>query len=345
MDQIILKSLLDAMPLPALLIAHNKKISSSNNRALALIGYEISGRHFTTALRQPAILEAIESCLRDGRQREARYLSTEGSQDTTYVVSCRHVNMGAEDGVLVCFEDITHLEQAGQIRRDFVANVSHELRTPLTSILAFIETLAGSARNDPKVTARFLNIMHIETRRMERLVNDLLSLSSVEAQERIRPSDTVDIEQCVELALNTLETLIEDGKITIIREFTDNPIHVVGDGDQLQQVFINLIENAIKYGGKHKKIHISISRLNSESLLIGSAICISIRDEGPGISQVHIPRLTERFYRIDTHRSREMGGTGLGLAIAKHVLNRHRGVLQIESTVGKGSEFRVKLPG
>ncbi|MCY4291996.1 MAG: ATP-binding protein [Roseovarius sp.] len=344
MDQTILKSLLDAMPLPALLIARNRRISSSNNRALELIGHEMSGRHFTTALRQPAILEAIESCFSDGGQKKARYLSTEGAQDTVYVVYCRNVDIGAEDGVLVSFEDITHLEQADQIRRDFVANVSHELRTPLTSILGFIETLAGPASDDAKVTARFLNIMHKETRRMERLVNDLLSLGRVEAQERVRPNDVVDIEKCVELALSTLDTLIEDGQINLIREFTGNAMQVLGDEDQLQQVFINLVENAVKYGGKRRKIYISVAPLNYEPVLAGSAICISVRDEGPGIEQVHIPRLTERFYRVDTHRSREMGGTGLGLAIAKHVLNRHRGVLQIESAVGKGSEFRVKLP-
>ena len=341
-DQI--SSLLNAIPLPAVLIGRAERVLGANRGAQVLIGPGIVGRHFITALRQPATLDAIEGCMADGGVRVTRYLSREGPQDTTFTVTCSPVETDAWQGVLVCFEDVTHFEQLGQMRRDFVANVSHELRSPLTALLGFIETLQGPARNDPVATERFLGVMQEQATRMERLVRDLLSLSRVEAQERVRPTDPVDLGQVLGGALHALFQVAKDNGVTIETDFPERPVVVPGDADQLEQVFINLIENAIKYGGRDNIVSLRIKTSGQAPSVRGPAAVVSVRDQGPGIDPVHIPRLTERFYRIDSHRSREMGGTGLGLAIVKHIVGRHRGRLRIESDPGDGSEFRVVLP-
>ncbi len=339
-----ISSLLGAIPLPAVLIGRGERILGANPQAMELLGPGIAGRHFITALRQPATLDAVEACLKDGQRRTTRYLSSDGAQDTTFIVTCSPVHTEAGDGLLVCFEDVTHLEQAGQMRRDFVANVSHELRSPLTALLGFIETLRGPAKGDPAASARFLAMMQGEAERMERLVRDLLSLSRVESQERVRPTDPVDLARAIGTALHMLKSVAEENDVTLAPDLPEGPVMVPGDADQLQQVITNLTENAIKYGGRGKTVRISLSTSEAEPSVRGPAAVLSVRDEGPGIDPVHIPRLTERFYRVDSHRSREMGGTGLGLAIVKHIVGRHRGRLRIESEPGQGSEFRVVLP-
>lgn len=344
MNQGNIATLLQAVPLPAVLIGRAERILGANDRSLALLGQGITGRHFITAIRQPTVLDAIEACLRDHEPRQTRYLSSDGAQDTTFVVSCSAVETDAGVGVLVCFEDVTHLEQVGQMRRDFVANVSHELRTPLTALLGFIETLRGPARNDPEATSRFLSTMQIEASRMERLVKDLLSLSRVEAQERVRPTERVDLVKVVQSVLHAMRPIADEAAVRIEAETPQGPLPVPGDADQLQQVFINLIENAIKYGGQGKPIQISMDISEEHPALRGPSVTVAVRDHGSGVEEVHIPRLTERFYRVDSHRSREMGGTGLGLAIVKHIINRHRGRLRIQSTLGDGSIFEVILP-
>lgn len=339
-----ISSLLGAIPLPSVLIGRGERILGANDRALQLLGPTITGRHFITALRQPAILDAIEACLRDSQPRTTRYLSSDGTQDTTFVVTCSAVDTEAGRGVLVCFEDVTHMEQAGQMRRDFVANVSHELRSPLTALLGFIETLRGPAKGDAAASERFLGTMQDEAQRMERLVRDLLSLSRVEEQERVRPTDPVDLCRLIGSVRHALTPVAEENGVTLTTDLPETPIIVPGDTDQLQQVITNLTENAIKYGGQGKTVHVSLTTTEQEPLVRGPAAVISVRDEGPGIDPVHIPRLTERFYRVDSHRSRAMGGTGLGLAIVKHIVGRHRGRLRIESRPGEGSDFRVVLP-
>jgi len=337
-------AILEAIPLPAVLIAPGGRVLGGNGRAGALLGEGLVGRHFITALRQPAILDAIETCLGDATTTRARYLAREGAQDTAFDVTCSWIESDAMRGALVAFEDVTHLEQAGQMRRDFVANVSHELRTPLTALLGFIETLRGPAREDVAARERFLATMHQEAQRMERLVRDLLSLSRVESQERQRPTEPVDLTACLRAALQALAPVAEEARVSLDVDLPDEPVLVPGDGDQLQQVVINLVENAIKYGGADKTVHLSLEMCEHEPSLRGPAAILSVRDEGAGIDPVHIPRLTERFYRVDNHRSRQMGGTGLGLAIVKHVVGRHRGRLRIESARGEGSRFRVILP-
>lgn len=344
MAQTGIEPLLEAIPLPALVIGRAERILGANQRALNLLGTGITGRHFITAIRQPVVLDMIEASLRDGQPREARYLSSDGAQDTTYIVTCSYVAAPVETGVLVCFEDITHVEMVGQMRRDFVANVSHELRTPLTAILGFIETLRGPARDDRSASDRFLETMHIEATRMERLVKDLLSLNRVEAQERNRPTEMLDLAALLKSVVDATGPILRAANVQLDIDLPDNHMVLPGDADQLRQVFTNLIENAVKYGGPNKEIMLSARCDDTHPALRVPSVTVNIQDHGPGIEEVHIPRLTERFYRVDNHRSREMGGTGLGLAIVKHIVNRHRGRLRIDSTEGEGSRFSVILP-
>lgn len=335
-------AILEAVPIPALIVDADERIGAANVQAQTLLGQGVQDRHFTTALRQPDVAEAIEGCLRDGLPRQARYLSNDGAQDTAFDTTCR--SLGAGGSILVCFQDVTHVEQAGQMRRDFVANVSHELRTPLTALIGFIETLRGAAAEDPAARERFLGIMAEESNRMNRLVGDLLSLSRVEGQERIRPRDPVDVAGLIRSVLNALRPLAEDAEVRFVVSGAGAEMTVPGDTDQLRQVFTNLIENAIKYGGSGGEVSVTLSRSDRDSALRAPGLRVVVADQGPGIDPLHLPRLTERFYRADSHRSRQLGGTGLGLAIVKHIVNRHRGRLRVESELGKGAAFTVILP-
>jgi two-component system phosphate regulon sensor histidine kinase PhoR len=249
-----------------------------------------------------------------------------------------------ERHVLVTFVDITAVEEAGQIRRDFVANVSHELRTPLTAFLGFVETLRGPARDDPAARDRFLAILAREASRMAQLVGDLLSLSRVEADERRRPTERVDLRALAGSVAATLEPLASQSGTEIQLRLPVGPVMAPADPRQIRQVLTNLIDNAIKYGARGGPIEVALSEPAEQPELRRFGIRLSVTDHGPGIATHHIPRLTERFYRVDAHRSREVGGTGLGLAIVKHIVNRHRGRLRIETEVGKGSRFLVVLP-
>ncbi len=333
-----------AIPLPAILIRRDERIEAANDGARKLLGPGIEGRHFITALRQPGLLDAIEACLRDGTPRRTQYLTSDGRQDTTFRVTVRAVMLEAGRGTLVSFEDITHVEQIGQMRRDFVANVSHELRTPLTAIIGFIETLKGPAQNDPAARGRFLDIMLDEALRMNRLVGDLLSLSKVEAEERVRPTDSVDAGALIASTLHGLAQLAETAGVTLDSDLPKTRCVIPGDVDQLRQVLTNLVENGIKYSGRGASVTVRLSGPDYEPQVRGQGVRITVTDTGPGIDPLHLPRLTERFYRVDSHRSREMGGTGLGLAIVKHIVNRHRGRLRVDSTPGEGTVFTVVLP-
>lgn len=344
MEEETLLRLLEAIPMASVFVSQSERVLGANELARSLLGSRIVGRHFITVLRQPMVLDAIEACLREQAARSTRYLSNDGAQDTTFNVRCSHLETQFGSGALVCFEDVTHLEQAGQMRRDFVANVSHELRTPLTALTGFIETLRGPARDDPAVRDRFLGIMEAEAGRMNRLVGDLLSLSRVEAEERQRPTGKVDLLALIVSIIHTLRPLALEAGVELQFSSDVSEALVQGDEDQLRQVFTNLIENAIKYSGAGAQVAVQIAKTGFEPSLRGPGFQASVRDTGPGIDPVHIPRLTERFYRVDTHRSREMGGTGLGLAIVKHIVGRHRGRLRIESALGQGSLFRVILP-
>jgi two-component system phosphate regulon sensor histidine kinase PhoR len=331
-----------ALPMPALAIDRGEQIIAINAAAQKLLGMAAEGRHFITVLRQPAVVEAVEKCRAGAPQATAEYLARESGHDVTYAVNASLV--GDTGIALLTFQDITLVTAAGQMRRDFVANVSHELRTPLTALMGFIETLRGPARDDAVARGRFLEIMTQETDRMNRLVGDLLSLSRVEAAERVRPTTRVDVIGILTGTLRNLNPLAVEADVILVPDLPEGPVLILADTDQLMQVFTNLIENAIKYGGTGKRVFVSLTQEARVQALRAPGVVVTVRDEGPGIDAHHLPRLTERFYRVDTHRNHALGGTGLGLAIVKHILNRHRGRFKISSTLGQGSEFKVIFP-
>lgn len=331
-----------ALPVPALAISRDEQIIAANTAADKLLGLPAVGRHFITVLRQPAVAEAVERCLADNTAKSAEYLGRDDGHDVTYAVSVSPV--GRTGIALLTFQDVTHVAAAGQMRRDFVANVSHELRTPLTALMSFIETLQGPARDDAAARARFLVTMQKETERMNRLVGDLLSLSRVEANERVRPTARIDVVSVLAATLRNLNPLAVEADVKLVPDLPKSPVWIPADADQLLQVFTNLVENAIKYGGEGKQVHVVLRVHDTVPTLRAAGVQITVRDEGPGIEARHLPRLTERFYRADSHRSRALGGTGLGLAIVKHILNRHRGRMRVTSELGQGAEFTVFLP-
>lgn len=333
-------ALLDATHAPMALIGSDERIAAANSAAEAVFGLGIHGQHYITALRYPVLLDCIEGAFGTQDRRSTRFPARDSVRDTTYIATAAPI--AGQAGVLLFLEDVSHIEEASQMRRDFVANVSHELRSPLTALLGFIETLRGPARDDRAAQDRFLEIMGREAERMNRLIHDLLSLSQVEAEERRPPTGQVDVTSLVTSASEALEPQAQERGVELGISGSDSPLHVRGSPDQLAQIFTNLIENAVKYGGDSATVE--ISALDHDPELQGPAVRVTVEDNGDGIDPLHIPRLTERFYRIDTHRSREMGGTGLGLAIVKHILNRHRGRLRISSEPGKGSRFTVILP-
>jgi two-component system phosphate regulon sensor histidine kinase PhoR len=337
MDQDLLAELLAGLPLPALMIGADERVTAANAAAETLLGPKLVGRHHAFVLRQPEVLAAITAAARTRRSAEARHVIPGPSHEVIHRVTAAAVGRG----VLCTFEDLSDREQMDAMRRDFVANVSHELRTPLTSVLGFIETLRGAARDDPAARERFLAIMQTEAERMVRLVRDLLHLSKVEAQERQRPTERHDIGRLVLAAVHTLRPYAEANGVRLLLSGLDQRVEIFADPDQITQVATNLVENAIKYGGPGKEVAVSLSREDGPR---GPKMRLSVRDQGEGIDSFHLPRLAERFYRVDGHRSREKGGTGLGLAIVKHIAHRHRGRLLIESLVGQGSTFSILLP-
>lgn len=338
-----LEDLVSAVTIPIMVVNSQSRIAEINSEAKAIFGAGSKGRNYVAVLRQPEIVEAIESSLKSGAPNETRYSVSGHGGDRDYSVRVVPITSPIR-GIVVNFLDVSHLQAEGQIRRDFVANVSHELRTPLTAMSGFIETLRGAAKNDPAAQERFLGIMAKEADRMNRLVDDLLHLSRVEAEQRVRPSESLNITDILNTAYTQLEKIAASQELVIEKDFPDEALKVIGDQDQLIQVFTNLGENAIKYGAAGGRLKVRARHLPYEPVLRSAAIQIDTIDFGEGIEDVHVPRLTERFYRVDDHRSRELGGTGLGLAIVKHIVNRHRGRLRISSQIGKGSQFSVVLP-
>lgn len=335
-----ISQLLNAVPMPLIRIGADMRITDINGPAAALFGRVGLGRHFSIQLRQPSVAHLVEEALRHGISGEARFRRVEGQGEQIFRVQATPV----EDSVVLAFEDLSQSEAAHQMRRDFVANVSHELKTPLTALIGFIETLRGPARDDAKARERFLGIMERETARMNRLVTDLLSLSRVESVALQRPSGAVDIALLLSSVTNALKPIAQEQGMALNLSVVAPQTVVPGDADQLTQVFQNLIENALKYGGSGGYLGLRLERIAHEPMLRGPAWAVTVEDRGEGIEEQHLPRLTERFYRVDTHRSRAQGGTGLGLAIVKHIINRHRGRLRIDSRRGAGSRFTVILP-
>lgn len=355
-----LAGFLDGVPIAMLAVDHHSRVVASNVAARSLFGIDPQDRPFVTVLRHPVVVQAVDWVLDPDKNRAPvpdpvlpappegvvtlrANLSADG-RDFASEVTVAPLPSEFGRGATVAILDHSVAEEAEQVRRDFVANVSHELKTPLTAMTGFIETLRGPARNDAKARDRFLDIMESEAARMNRLVSDLLSLSRVQAEERRRPSGRVDLPMLLRGVAATMQPSAEAADCTIETLGLDGSLTIPGDADQLVQVFQNLIQNALKYGASGGLVRIVLKRIDHEPLLRGPGWSATIEDRGEGIDDMHLPRLTERFYRIDTHRSRAQGGTGLGLAIVKHIVNRHRGRLRIESRKGEGSRFTVILP-
>jgi two-component system phosphate regulon sensor histidine kinase PhoR len=338
------ESVLSALPEPLLLIDAERRIVSANPSAQDLLGPRLPGRDLGAALRVPAVLEATDAVLGGGAGRTVE-VDLPGSVErhlSAQVGPLRPPTPAGAAAVLT-LTDITGTKRSERMRQDFVANASHELRTPLATLLGFIETLRGPARDDNAARDRFLSIMAEQASRMARLVDDLLSLSRIELNEHLAPKQRVDLRRVLIAVADGLEQRAEKRQMRIEVALPESLPDVVGDPDELAQVFQNLIDNAIKYGRSGTAVEVT-GGASPRRLAGALAAEVAIRDHGEGILTEQIPRLTERFYRVDPARSRELGGTGLGLAIVKHIVNHHRGLLEIESELGEGSVFKVHLP-
>jgi two-component system, OmpR family, phosphate regulon sensor histidine kinase PhoR len=335
------QAVLAALPDPMILLDERRRVVRANAAAIDLFGGEFIDRDLASTLRHPAVLAAADAVLRGEGERIVEFalgLPVERQLSARIAPLGAHVAAGA---VIVTLHDLTASKRSEQMRADFVANASHELRTPLATLLGFIETLRGPARDDREAQDRFLAIMHDQASRMARLIDDLLSLSRIEMNEHVLPTGRANLHHLLGSVAATLELRAKARGMRIVLDLADELPEAVGEADELAQVFQNLFDNAIKYGHEGSAIEVSarVERRRAGPPLIA----IAVRDHGEGIRREHLPRLTERFYRVDTARSRAMGGTGLGLAIVKHIVNRHRGRLDIASEMGKGSVFTVSL--
>lgn len=319
---------------PVFLLDREGNVLFQSPSAAHAFGEIAEGQHVSARIRQPAVLDVIRDALATGSAGTTE-IATPMPSESVYLVRIVKAQGDAEFFVLI-FRDISETRRIDRMRTDFVANASHELRTPLASLRGFIETLQGPARNDPKAQEKFLGIMQEQVTRMSRLVDDLMSLSRLELKARLAPDDAVDLVPLVGSVCDALAPLAADVGVEIVRHVPAGPVIVKGDRDELTQVFENLIENACKYGQEGKKVEVTLST-GKESTEV------SVRDHGPGIPEEHVPRLTERFYRVNVESSRSKKGTGLGLAIVKHILTRHRARLVIRSELGKGSTFTVRF--
>ena len=341
------EAVIAAVPDPLILLDERRRIVRANAQAAAFIGITPEPRDLAAAFRNPAVLAAADAVLGGERARVVDFSLTVPVERQLRARFAR-IDHPSPDGAVavLSLHDITELKRAEQMRADFIANASHELRTPLATLIGFIETLRGPARDDAEARERFLAIMHGQASRMARLVEDLMSLSRIELNEHVMPRDRVALSPLLRQIAETLELRAGERDIRIRLAVPPDLPDVLGDRDELAQVFQNLIDNAIKYGRSGSEIMLqaeTASRPTRGSSSENAMVCVAVCDHGEGIPHEHLPRLTERFYRVDTARSREMGGTGLGLAIVKHILNHHRGFLEVESTAGVGSVFTVFL--
>jgi two-component system phosphate regulon sensor histidine kinase PhoR len=321
-----------------LVVDINSKIIEINPASLRLLGENLKGNQLYDKLECKTLLSDLAFCLQSGQTIE---FSASPKMNKFRQMRGR---MGAfeKDTITILLMDMTLQHNVEKVRRDFIANVSHELRSPLTSLLGFIETMRADVKMEPTIRENFLKIMDEEAQRMSRLINDLLSLSRVEIEEHIAPTGEVPIKNVIRSVIDTLQNRADaasqDIHLKDIRSnVADEPI-IRGELDEITEVFHNLLDNALKYSYEASTINVTISNNPSGDLVI------DIKNEGEGINEKHIPRLTERFYRVDKGRSREMGGTGLGLAIVKHIVNKHRGQLDIKSDPKKETVFSVNFP-
>lgn len=332
----------DALEEPAILL-DGWRIVAASHGALALFGDRIVGSDLRQSVRYPAIVETVQQSMAgDSNTRNAvavREFATIGNRPQDLRL---RVAEAGETRRLLTFADLSRARLVEQTRADFVANASHELRTPLANIMGFIETLQGPAASDPRSTERFLSIMGREAARMARLIDDLLSLSRIELDRYVRPQTALALQPVIEEAVRAFAPRAEQGERRVRIDIAPGLPPALAERDQISQVLNNLLSNALKYGRDGTEV---LVEADVEPQLRGRPMLrISVSDEGDGIDPQHLPRLTERFYRIDTARSRSLGGTGLGLAIVKHIVERHRGRFSIESTPGVGTRVAILLP-
>jgi two-component system phosphate regulon sensor histidine kinase PhoR len=331
-----------AMPEPAVIVSADERVAAANKPALDLLPGLRVGDPFVLGLRAPDVIDARRRVMATGEAESVQWgerVPVERLFDV-YVAPLA-TSRGEVVATLITLRDQTEARRVERLRVDFIANASHELRTPLASLVGFIETLQGSAHDDAKARDRFLAIMREQGRRMARLIEDLLSLSRIEQKQHLRPETVVDLAQTARSVVDALTPMAKDLGVEI-RLSAEQPVTVAGDRDELLRVVENLIENAIKYGVRVDSdaagvVEVAVSTTEKEGAL-------TVRDYGHGIAPEHLPRLTERFYRVDPTQSRAKNGTGLGLAIVKHILTRHRGRLTITSRVNQGSSFVATVP-
>lgn len=351
------EALLDSLPDPLMVLDRQGRIQRANTAARKLFlgdtsdaARELAGLGIAAVLRDPLALEAVDEVLYGGQGRsvDIQLMQSVERSFNVRIEPLRTDKTPESSAILISLHDQTALKRADQMRADFVANASHELRTPLASVMGFIETLQGPAKDDPEAAERFLGIMAVQSQRMARLIQDLLSLSRIELNEHMPPTEQVDLRRICQTVVDTLRPQAESHSMSVQLDCPgDGPVTVLGDGDELTQVFQNLVDNALKYGRDGTDVTIRIEEASpppgQRGYFPAGAIRVSVIDRGEGIPAEHLPRLTERFYRVDTARSRQLGGTGLGLAIVKHIVNRHRGAMSVDSRAGEGSVFSVFL--
>ena len=336
---VAIRTTLQALPDACLLADADGRVLICNQAGAELTG-AAEGRPLAATFRIPGVIQAIERVV-SGCPAEDFAFTVPVPVERTIDAHIAPLELGAgQPFALVQMHDTTAITRVERMRADFVANASHELRTPLTSLSGFIETILGPARDDPEAQQRFLEIMQTQADRMRRLIDDLLSLSRIELNEHVKPSGKSDLAEIARDVIDAAQPHLQRAHAKVLITEDPGTRSVLGQRDELLQVVQNLLDNAIKYGGGEISIHIGAA----ETISGPPMVACSVTDHGPGIAREHIPRLTERFYRVDDKTSRERGGTGLGLAIVKHILNRHRGRLEIESEPGQGSRFTILLP-
>jgi two-component system, OmpR family, phosphate regulon sensor histidine kinase PhoR len=343
---LLIESLIGGLPAPAIVLDRGGRVIAFNAAAAAIAPALRRGEPALITLRMPELVDAIRRATADRTPQRVEFFERVPLDRwfEAFVTPVRLANVtdARADILLMTFNDLTPLRRVEEMRADFIANASHELRTPLAALLGFIETLQGTAKEDPAARSKFLSIMQGQATRMARLIDDLLSLSRIELNAHLQPSTPLDLAPVVRQVADGLQTLARDRAVAIKVTAPPEPLIVFGDRDELIRALENLVENALKYGAAGKRIDITLSR--GQTRAGAPEARLAVRDYGPGIAPEHLPRLTERFYRVDVSDSRAQGGTGLGLALVKHVLNRHGGRLNIDSKPGAGATFTMHLP-
>ena len=318
-------------------------IKYANPSALKRFGSNLIDKNISSVIRKPELIENIEKAIVENKTKSIDVEINLPSYQfyKIYIIPGPTHLFTEPDSVVLFLKDFTEITKAQKFKTDFVANVSHELRTPLMAIKGSLETIEGPASDDEKAKKKFMKIMTDQSNRMENLINDLLILTRIELEEHIRPNSLVDINDLFKTIISNFEIILKRKKLNINLSLA-NPTIVIGDEKKLQTVFSNLLDNAIKYSKENKSIFIS-SKI-SDGKLLEKNFMISIKDEGVGIPQRYISRITERFFRVDLEQSNKVGGTGLGLAIVKHIVTQHRGHYEILSEENQGTEIQIYLP-